>query len=127
MTDFADKRGRTIKIDVDECAYAYHNGKCIGFVETTGPRDIDPRTTDLPPQIIGWEVDEPYRRAGICEEMVRLLYEQWGTMDPAEKNVGVGDVNALTADGMAITRRCQKLGYIAEFADERPPHDQDYE
>lgn len=124
MTDFTDKKGRTIKIDADECADAYHNGKRIGFVTTTGPREIDERVPDLPPQITGWEVDQAYRRAGICEEMVRQIYEQYGQLEPADKNVGIGDVNALTDEGMAITRRCQELGYIAPFDDELP-HDHD--
>jgi hypothetical protein len=53
--------------------------------------------------------------------MVRQLHEIWGTMAPADKNVGIGDVNALTDDGLAITRRCQELGYIAPFEDEQPP------
>lgn len=43
MTDFIDKKGRTISIDADECAYAHHNGKEIGFVTTTGPIEIDDR------------------------------------------------------------------------------------
>lgn len=127
MTDFIDKQKRTFRIDADENAYAYHNGKQIGFVETTGPREIDARVADLPPKIKGWEVEKDYRRAGICEEMVRQLYEIWGVMEPAAKNVGTGEVNALTDDGMAITRRCQARGYIGPFDDELPPRDYDDE
>lgn len=80
MSDFIDKKDRTITIDADESAYAYYGGKQIGFVTTTGPIEIDDRLPPMQPQITGWEVDKPYRRAGICEELVRQLHEIWGTM-----------------------------------------------
>jgi hypothetical protein len=121
MSEFVDKKKRVIRIEANDNAYAYHDGKQIGFVTTTGQIEIDNRQPLLPPQITGWEVDKAYRRAGICEEMVRQLFEIWGVMAPAEKNMGIGDVNALTDDGMAITMRCQELGYIGPFEDEQPP------
>ena len=64
MTDFIDKKGRTISIDADECAYAHHNGKEIGFVTTTGPIEIDDRLPAHPvaDHRLGGERGLPARR-----------------------------------------------------------------
>ena len=126
MADFEDKRGRTIQIDADECAYAYHNGKQIGFVETTGPREIDPRVADLPPQITGWEVDEPYRRRHLRGDGPPALRavghdgagreERWGRRCERADRRWLGDHKALP-----------EAWYIGEFEDELPPRAQEYE
>lgn len=117
MVTFIDKLGRTIEIEMlGDMAYAFEGGKRIGFVETSGQIELEHGWE--PPKITGWELDPNFRRAGIATEMVRLLYEENGELQPADKNQGIGDVNALTGDGMAITRHCQKLGYIGPFPDE---------
>ncbi|MBN9316958.1 MAG: hypothetical protein J0I99_14545 [Devosia sp.] len=117
MHRFIDKAGRLVEIDMlGDVAHAYSNGKCIGFVETTGQIELEHGWE--PPKVTGWELHPAFRRAGIATEMVRLLYEEHGELQPADKNQGIGDVNALNDDGMAITRHCQKLGYIGPFPDE---------
>ena len=117
MHRFKDKFDRLVEIDMlGDVAYAYSQGKRIGFVETTGQIELEHGWE--PPKVTGWELDPAFRRAGITTEMVRLLYEENGELQPADKNQGIGGVNALTGDGMAITRHCQKLGYIGLFADE---------
>lgn len=119
--NFTDKRGRTVEIEVHgDSVYAEHNGKRVGFVETTGLQEVDERTEGLPAEITGWEVDEKYRRAGIATALVEALVEQLGTLAPAQKNIGIGGMNALTDEGEAITRHCQKLGLIYPFAEEKP-------
>lgn len=119
MVKFTDKKGREIDIEVDYAnACAYHDGKQIGDVLTTGPREVDQRVPDLPPKITGWEVQPDFRGAGICTEMIRLLADEWGPLEPPEKDAGIGDVNALTSDGMAIARKCQDLGFVLPFEDE---------
>jgi hypothetical protein len=72
MADFVDKKGRTISIQVvGDIVYAHHRSKKVGDVLTTGPREVDDQVPPWPPKITGWDVDESFRRAGICEEMVR--------------------------------------------------------
>lgn len=126
MADFVDKKGRTIRIDLNgDDAVAYHESKKIGEVTTTGEREFDERMPPWPPKITGWELEAQYRRAGICTDMVRQLFEQFGILEPPEKNLGIGNQNALTNDGMEITRHCQKLGYVAELEEELPPRGYD--
>ncbi|MDW9814281.1 GNAT family N-acetyltransferase [Sinorhizobium meliloti] len=119
MNSFQDKKGRTIHITVDlDDAAAWHNGKQIGFVTTTGLQDEDERLAPSPAVVTGWEVDEEYRQAGIATAMVEALVEQLGKLAPAEKNIGIGGKNALTDEGVALTRHCQKLNLMYEFPDE---------
>ncbi|MDX0157863.1 GNAT family N-acetyltransferase [Sinorhizobium meliloti] len=119
MSIFRDKKGRTIHITVDlDDAAARHNGKQIGFVTTTGLQDDDERLAPMPAVVTGWEVDEEYRRAGIATAMVEALVEQLGKLAPAEKNIGIGGQNALTDEGVALTRHCQKLNLMYEFPNE---------
>lgn len=126
MINFKDKQGRTIEIDADDSrAYATHEGKTIGSILTTGPRDEDPRQPVFPPKITGMDVNPKYRRSGIATEMIRLIWHENGeqALEPADKNVGRGGLNALTNDGEALTAHCQKLGYILLFPSERFPED----
>ena len=119
MRRFVDKKGHEILIEIlSEDASAYHNGKKIGNILTTGPQNIDDRIPPLPAEITGLDVSEEYRRAGIATEMIRLLSEELGMLLPGRHNIGVGNHNALTDDGEALTAHCQKLGYISAFSDE---------
>ncbi|KAB2716963.1 hypothetical protein [Brucella intermedia] len=128
MVIFVDKKGRTIEIEADDfAAYAKHKGEEIGDIQTTGPRDEDPRQPAFPPKITGMDVNPEYQRSGIATEMIRLIWLENGeqALEPADKNIGVGGLNALTDDGEALTAHCQKLGYILPFASERFPEDDD--
>ena len=121
---FVDKQGRVIKIEVSlDRASAVHYGHEIGFVETTGRREIDERGMDEPAEITGWDVHSDYRRAGIATEMVKALVDELGRLIPPAKDIGIGGMNALTGDGYAITKHCQSLGLIYEFPDEQPEYD----
>jgi hypothetical protein len=121
---FIDKQGRTIEIEVSfDRASATHNGHEIGFVETTGRREIDERGMDEPAEITAWDVNLDYRRAGIATEMIKALVDELGKLIPPAKDIGIGGMNALTGDGEAITRHCQSLGLIYGFPDERPEYD----
>lgn len=126
MIIFKDKRDRTIEIEADDtAAYASHDGKEIGFIETTGRREVDLRKPDLPPKIIGMNVNPEYRRAGIATKMIELIWleNEEQALEPADKNIGIGGLNALTDDGEKLTICCQKLGYILPFPSERFPED----
>lgn len=124
MTKWTDKKGRDIDIEVSENnVYAYHQSKKIGEVTTTGPIEVECHVYDEPPKITGWEVDEAYRRAGICTKMVQLLVEEVGMLQPADRDMGIGGQNALTTDGEYINRHCQGLGLIYPFIEDRPPDD----
>ena len=112
MAIFTDKFGRDIEIEVNgDCAEAFHNGRKIGDVITTGLREVDERYS-MPALITGWDVDFAYRRAGIATELVKALVEDLGVLAPAKHNEGIGGLNALTDEGEAITEHCQKLGLI---------------
>lgn len=120
MPEFIDKQGRAIELEIDgDCAYARHNGNLVGDVITTGLREVDHPMPPDPAKITGWNVSAEYQGAGIATEMVRLLVEQLGVLAPGVHNIGIGDLNALTDEGEAITRHCQKLGYIYPFQDEK--------
>jgi GNAT superfamily N-acetyltransferase len=122
MVAFRDKAGRDIRIEVDgDCAYAYHDGKKVGDLITTGRREIDERSPDIPAEIAGWEVDKAYRGAGIATEMVSQLVEEIGTLLPGKRDRGIGGENALTDDGLHITLKCQELGLIYPFPDDVDP------
>lgn len=116
---FTDKKNREIIIKVNgDCAYAYHDGKEVGFLETTGLREIDERFEPDPALITGWNVDPTYQRAGIATEMVRQLVGEIGKLAPGHKNPGYSGTNALTDEGEALTEHCQGLGYIYEYTTE---------
>ncbi|UWR03774.1 hypothetical protein K3740_03485 [Ruegeria conchae] len=124
MTTFNDKVGRQIDIEVlGNSVYAYHKGKQIGDVMTTGPIEVDPRVPDLPARITGWTVDADYRKAGIATELVRQLVDELGVLSPANKHMGIGEENALTDEGLALTVHCQNLGLIHPFPDDLYPED----
>lgn len=119
---FNDKEGREIKIVVSEnCAYAYHDGQKIGDLITTGLREIDEYSPDMPAKITGWEVDKEYRRAGIATAMVQQLVAEIGILLPGQRDRGIGGENALTDDGLGITKSCQKLGLVYPFPDDVEP------
>ena len=120
MVIFKDTKNRKIEIAVDcVTATASHNGKQIGIVETTGLIEADKRSPFQPAEIIGWNVDSNYQRAGIATEMVKLLFEELGEMIPPKFNMGIGGQNTLTDEGLAITIHCQQLGYIYPFPEEQ--------
>lgn len=122
MHEFIDKRGRTILIETDgDNAEAFHNGNKISFLTTTGLQEVDERATPFPAQITGWETNVEYRRAGIATRLVECLVEEIGPLYPADKDIGVGGMNALTSEGMVLTRYCQKKGLILEFKEDREP------
>ena len=126
MIKLQDKKGREIHYAIEaDSASAYHEGKKIGFIETSGVRDIDDRVPPMPAEIRSWEVDLDYRRAGIATRMVKLLVEELGMLDPGDKNIGIGGRNALTSEGEYTVRYCQKLGLINTFADEVNDCDED--
>jgi GNAT superfamily N-acetyltransferase len=121
VIDFIDGKGRTIQIEADdECANAYHIGRHIGEVLTTGWRCEDERLPPYVPKVSFLNVENEYQRAGIATEMVRQIYEMVGEpLEPADPELGVGDKNALTIEGMALTRCCQAHGYIKRFSEDR--------
>jgi hypothetical protein len=124
LSNFVDKFGRHIEIEVcGDCARACHEGKNVGDVSTTGPREVAPNFPYQPAQVTGWNVDAEYQRAGMATEMVRQLVNELGVLEPAKKDIGVSGINALTAEGMALTIRCQSLGLIYQFPDDTPPED----
>lgn len=115
MPTFLDKRGRVIELVEDIASLsAYHDGRIIGSVSTTDLREVDLHFI-LPAKITGWEVKEGYRRAGIATEMVRILFNELGPLAPPDLNIGKGNQNALTDEGIAITLHCQELGYVLPF------------
>ncbi len=127
MQTFNDKKNRLIYIELDETsAEARFKGKRIGFVTTTGLQEIDARVPLRPAEITGWEVEPDFRRAGIATEMVRLLYEQLGMLLPGNRNIGIGNQNALTDEGEAAVRYCQELGYVCAFEEDSPHPEDDY-
>ena len=120
MTPFTDRYQRVIDIEVDFCdAFARHDGRTIGSVRTTGSEFVDDYTNETAAEITGMHVDEGYREAGIGTELLRQLSDELGALAPAQKNTGIGGLNALTDDGLALTRKGQKLGYILPFPDEQ--------
>jgi GNAT superfamily N-acetyltransferase len=128
MTLFIDRFKREIEIVVDGYdAEATHYGRKIGDVTTSGPREIDIRVQNEPAEITGMFVDGDYQRAGIGLELIRQLAEEIGTLAPAKENMGQGDKNALTDDGLRLTKRAQVCGYVYPFEDERIDHDDEDE
>lgn len=119
MVKFTDERKRIIDIEIGDCsAEAYHKGDRIGDISTTGLQEIDSRMPPYPAKVTGMFVNERYQRAGIAIEMLRLLSDDLGTLVPADKNVGRGNENTLTNEGLALTEAAQKRGYIFPFSEE---------
>lgn len=113
----------TVRIDVNsQDAFAYHGSEQIGEVTTTGEDDLG-HGCIVPPTITYMHVDEEYRRNGIGLALIRALAEEFGMLQPADLNIGIGGINALTDEGEALTRRAQKDGLIALFPEERPDDD----
>lgn len=127
MAVFRDKAGRDIRIEVvGDCAYAYHAEKQIGDLLTTGRREVDEHTGDMPAEITGWEVDEAYRNAGIATEMVRHLVAEIGTLFPGKRDRGIGGENALTVEGLHTTLKCQRLELVYPFPDDIDPYSEQF-
>lgn len=123
MLRIPDKRNRNIDYEVcGDSAYAYHENKRIGFVETSGLLEVD-HHGPLPAVITGWEVEHAYRRAGIATQMIKLLVEELGVLDPGQGNIGIGGQNALTDEGEYTVEHCQKLGLVHLFPDEVDDYD----
>ena len=119
-----DRMGRKIEITTDENdATAYHNGLQVGKVTTTGIREMD-KSDGLPAKITGMFVDASHQNAGIGFAMLDALFEELGMLEPADKNMGRGGKNALTDDGLRLTRRGQEAGYVYPLEDEVPPDDE---
>ncbi len=119
MSDFLDKQGRLIRIEVDDStAYAYHNGRKVGIVLTTGLQEVDDYTAPEPAKILNWDVDSAYQRAGIASEMVRQLVDEIGTLIPADPYMGVKDDYALTPEGLRLTQALQAQELIYPFRSE---------
>lgn len=119
MAHWSDRYGRLIEITSDGTdAYAYHEGRQVGHIETTGQREID-RGAWWPPKITGMNVDDDFRCAGIGLKMIEELYKEAGEqLEPADKNIGIGKVNALTDEGLRLTERAQEKGYVLPFENE---------
>lgn len=110
----------TVRIDVDvQDAFAYDGAEQIGEVQTTGEDDLG-RGCIVPPTITHMHVDEDYRGNGIALALIRALAGEFGTLQPAQRNIGIGGLNALTDEGEALTRRAQEEGLIAPFPEELP-------
>ena len=123
MPAFKDRLGRNIHIVTDDYdATAHHGGHKIGEITTSGIRDMD-KTDDLPAKITAMFVDASYQNAGIGLALLDALSDELGMLAPADKNMGRGGENALTDDGLRLTRRAQAAGYIYPFEDELPPAD----
>lgn len=116
-----------VRIEVDgDDAFAYDGAKRIAEVLTTGEDDLG-RGNIVSPTITYMHVDKEYRRNGIGLVLIGALVEQFGTLQPAQRNIGMGDLNALTDEGEALTRRAQEEGLVAPFPEEHPEyHDDDY-
>lgn len=113
-----------VRIDVEgDDAFAYSAGQEIGEVRTTGEDDLG-RGYIVSPTITYMHVDEEYRCNGIGLELIRALSEEFGTLLPAQRNIGIGGINALTDEGERLTRRAQAEGLVAPFPEERVEEEQ---
>jgi GNAT superfamily N-acetyltransferase len=126
MVQWIDGEGREIEIEVvGDGAQASHEGERVGRVETTGQLEIDDWHWSAP-EITGMFVDEEYQRAGMGLRLIEELYRHYGEqLVPAAKNIGIGGLNALTDDGLALTRRAQAAGFVAPFPDDVEGRDDD--
>jgi GNAT superfamily N-acetyltransferase len=126
MVQWTDRHGRQIEIEVvGDGAQGFHEGVRVGWVDTTGQVEIDDWHWSTP-EITGMFVNEQYQRAGMGLRLIEELYRHYGEqLVPAAKNIGMGGLNALTDDGLALTRRAQAAGFVAPFPDEVEDRDDD--
>lgn len=116
-----------IRIEVEGGdAFAYDGGDQIGEVTTTGEDDLG-HGQITPPTITYMHVDEKYRRNGIGMALIRALFEEYGQLVPAHRNIGIGGVNALTDEGERLTRRAQVEGLIFPFPEEKLDEDDEWD
>lgn len=118
---------RIIRIEVEgDDAFAYDGGNQVGEVTTTGEDDLG-RGQIIPPTITYMHVDEDYRRNGIGMALIRALFEEYGQLAPAERNIGIGGINALTDEGESLTRCAQAEGLIYPFPEEKLNEDAEWD
>ena len=116
----------TVRVDVEgDDAHADCGGDKIGDITTASGSDLG-RGHRVPPTITHMHVDEEYRRNEIGLAMIRALVAEFGILRPAEKNIGIGGLNALTDEGERLARRAQAEGLIVPFPDERAESEGDY-
>lgn len=109
-----------IRIEVDaQDAFAYDGSRQVGEVKTTGDDDLG-HGQIVPPTITFMHVDQDYRRNGVGLELIRALAEEFGVLRPANRNIGIGGINALTDEGEALTRRAQAEGLVTPFPEDHP-------
>ncbi len=125
VTSGDDKRNIRIEVEGDD-AFAYDGGDQIGEVTTTGEDDLG-RGQRTPPTITYMHVDEDYRRNGIGMALIRALFEEYGQLAPAQRNIGIGGINALTDEGERLTRRAQAEGLIYPFPEEKLDEDDEWD
>jgi GNAT superfamily N-acetyltransferase len=108
----------TVSIEVDgQDAFAYCDGQQIGEVRTTGEDDLG-HGCITPPTITAMDVDHEYRCNGIGLELIKALVEELGVLLPADRDIGIGNQNALTGAGERLTRRAQAQGLVAPFPED---------
>ena len=117
---FTDTQGRTIEIACDYEVEAFHDGKRIGYIDFD---DRDGITT-----LIGMDVDEDYRWAGIATAMMREAAEMHGPdfSKPSFQAMGGRSASAdsyYTPEGAAFIKHCINLGIL----DDTEPRDEDAE
>jgi hypothetical protein len=116
VTEYVDKKDREIEIQCDgDTAVAYHEGRIVGSIETSGLDWIDERMAPLPPKITSWNVEGEYQGAGICLAMLRALVEISGPLRRAQSVDEPRNPSMLTEAGMAMTRCGQRHGLILPF------------
>lgn len=121
VTSGGDERIIRIEVEGDD-AFAYDGGDQVGEVITTGEDDLG-RAQIIPPTITYMHVDEDYRRNGIGMALIRALFDEYGQLAPAQRNIGIGGINALTDEGESLTRRAQAEGLVYPFPEEKPDED----
>jgi GNAT superfamily N-acetyltransferase len=123
VTSGGDERIIRIEVEGDD-AFAYDGGDQVGEVTTTGEDDLGHGQL-TPPTITYMHVDEDYRRNGIGMALIRALFEDYGQLAPAQRDIGIGGINALTDEGENLTRRAQAEGLICPFPEEKLDEDED--
>ena len=118
-----DGQTANVRIEVEgDDAFAYDRGDQVGEVTTTGEDDMDHGIIH-PPKITYMHVEQEYRRNGIGIAMIAALANEFGALAPADRNIGIGGMNALTDEGERLTRRAQELGFVHDFPEEQPDFD----
>jgi GNAT superfamily N-acetyltransferase len=120
---FTDRKGRSIEIESDYDVEAFHDGKRIGRIEFD---DRDGTTT-----LIGMDVNEVYRRAGIATAMMREAAEIHGPDFAKPSGLATGGSQAspdsyYTLEGAAFIAQCIRLGILND-TEPRDPGDEDWD